>query len=138
MASKLHSQFAHPSAEKLIKLISAAGMGDDLALIKAIKDVTYKCDICRSYRKSAAKPIVSMPLANEFNEVVAMDLKFYRGKIILHLIDHVSRFSAAAIVSSKKPNEIIAKIFQVWISVFGPSKRFLHDNGGEFLGFIQR
>ena len=133
MASKLHSQFAHPSAEKLIKLISAAGMGDDVALIKAIKDVTYKCDICRSYRKSAAKPIVSMPLANEFNEVVAMDLKFYRGKIILHLIDHVSRFSAAAIVSSKKPNEIIAKIFQVWISVFGPPKRFLHDNGGEFV-----
>ena len=133
VASKLHSQFAHPTPEKLIKLISAAGMGNDIELIKAIKFISRNCDICKSYRKSAVKPIVSMPLASEFNEVVALDLKFYRGKIILHLIDHVSRFSAAAVVRSKKPSEIIAKIFQCWISVFGPPKRFLHDNGGEFV-----
>ena len=133
IASKLHSQFAHPDPEKLIKLVSAAGMGNDLDLIKAIKDISRKCDVCQVYRKSRVKPIVSMPLANQFNEVVALDLKFYKGKIILHLIDHVSRFSAAAVVKSKNPNEIISKKFQCWISVFGPPSRYFHDNGGEFV-----
>ena len=133
MASKLHSQFAHPTPEKLIKLVSAAGLGNDLELINAIKYISRKCGVCSVYRKSSVKPIVSMPLAADFNEVVALDLKFYNGKIILHLIDHVSRFSAAAVVKSKKPNEIIAKIFRCWISLFGPPKRYFHDNGGEFV-----
>ena len=133
IANKLHSQFAHPPSEKLVKLISAAGMGNDVSLIKAIKDVSKNCDICKVYKRPAAKPIVGMPLANDFNEVVAMDLKFFHGKIILHLIDHVSRFSAAAIIPSKQANEIISKIFKIWISVFGPPKRFLSDNGGEFV-----
>ena len=125
IASKLHSQFAHPSPEKLVKLVASAGMGNDIELIRAIKYISKKCDVCASYRKSAIKPIVSMPLANDFNEVVALDLKFYKGKIVLHLIDHLSRFSAAAVVKSKKPNEIIAKVFQCWISIF--------DNRGEFV-----
>ena len=40
MASKLHSQFAHPPSDKLVKLVSSAGLGGDLELIKAIKEVS--------------------------------------------------------------------------------------------------
>ena len=133
MANKLHSQFAHPTPEKLIKLVSSAGRGNDMDLIKAIKEVSQSCDVCKIYKKPSPRPAVGMPLASDFNEVVALDLKFFRGNIILHLIDHVSRFSAACIVKSKKPNEIIDAIFRIWISVFGPPKRFLSDNGGEFV-----
>ena len=133
IATKLHSQFAHPTSDKLIKLISSAGLGNDLSLIKAIKEVSQSCDVCKIYKKPSPRPAVGMPLANDFNEVVALDLKFFHGNIILHLIDHVSRFSAAAIVKSKKPNDILDAIFKVWISVFGPPKRFLSDNGGEFV-----
>ena len=65
------------------------------------------------YKRPAAKPIVGMPLANDFNEVVALNLKFFHGKNILHLIGHVSRFSAAAIIHSKQANEIISKILKI-------------------------
>ena len=47
------------------------------------------------------KPVIATSLAAEFNEVVAMDIKVFRN-YILHLIDHVTRFSAAAIVKSKE------------------------------------
>ena len=57
---------------------------------------------------------------------------FNHGFIILNLIDHVSRFSAAAIVKSKKPENIIEKIFETWIKIFGPPKKFFSDNGREF------
>ena len=132
MASKLHSQFSHPSVNKLIKLVSSAGMGDDTQLLDEIRKVSNSCKICQEYRRPSPRPVIGMPLATEFNEVVAMDLKKFQGRWILHLIDHLSRFSAACFLQSKNPEEVIDKIFQIWISIFGPPKRFLSDNGGEF------
>ena len=131
-ARKLHCQFSHPHVNKLLDLINKAGLGNDGELIKQVKEVSRTCQICKQYRRPSALPAVGMPMASEFNEVVAMDIKFLNGKMILHLIDHLTRYSAAAILSSKKPEEIINKIFQIWISVFGPPSKFFSDNGGEF------
>ena len=39
-------------------------------------------------QKTPPQPIVGLPLATKFKECVAMDLKFYKGKILLHFIDH--------------------------------------------------
>ena len=133
IAEKLHSQFAHPSAKRLIKLVESAGKGGDTQLIKEIHNISNNCQICKEYRRPSPRPVVGLPLASEFNEVVAMDLKMFEGKWILHLIDHLSRFSAASFINSKNPEEIIQKIFEIWISVFGPPQRFLSDNGGEFI-----
>ena len=99
VAKKLHNQFVHPPSDRLIKLVSSAGLGEDLELISAIKKVSQSCKICAEYRRPASKPTVGMPLATSFNQVVAMDLKNFNGMWILHLIDHVSRYSAASYVS---------------------------------------
>ena len=45
--------------------------------------------------------MVTVSPAEEFNEVVAMDLKIFESSLISNLVDHVTRFSAAAIVKSK-------------------------------------
>ena len=130
IAKKLHSQFSYPPPEKLIKLVSNAGMNDE-DLKDAISEVSEKCEICKVYHKPGFKPVVSMSLAEEFNEVVAMDLKIFESNIILHLLDHVTRFSAAAVVKSKDRNEIIKNLFHAWISIFGAPSKFYSDNGGE-------
>ena len=132
IANKLHHQFSHPEVGKLIQLVKNAGMGHDTELISNIKEVSASCKICLEYKKPSPRPVVGLPLATTFNEVVAMDLKMIDGHWVLHLIDHVSRFSAASFVSSKKPEEIIQKIFEIWITVFGPPSKFFSDNGGEF------
>ena len=62
--------------------------------------------------------MVSVSLAGEFTEVEAMDLKIFESSIILHLVDHVTRFSAAAVVKSKVRYEIINHLFCTWISIF--------------------
>ena len=67
-------------------------------------------------------------MASTFNECVAMDLKFYDGKIILHMVDHVSRLSSGSRVSSKDPNVIIKSIFRNWIAIYGAPHKFLSDN----------
>ena len=64
-----------------------------------------------------------------------MDFKrwSYGEKIwLLHLVDHLTRYSASCVIRSKKKEVIVEVIFKIWISVFGNAQTFLVDNGGEF------
>ncbi|MEL7342919.1 MAG: hypothetical protein AAGM67_20720, partial [Bacteroidota bacterium] len=131
MALKLHSQFGHAGKDKLMRLIRRAGRGDDKDLVKNLELVEKECTICMQYAKPGPRPVVGLPHATQFNQTVAMDLFFFQGKPVLHLIDHLTRFSAARICNSKKPRDIINAICDSWISIFGPPRKFLSDNGGE-------
>ena len=75
---------------------------------------------------------MGLPMATEFLESVAMDLKVYNGTNILHMIDLCTRLSAAAVMPNKKPDTVIKHILQSWIAVYGSTNKFLVDNGGEF------
>ena len=130
-ALKLHRQFAHPSAERLLKLVKAAGNGDKV-LENEIKEVSRKCKICKVYKKAPSRPVVGMSLGSDFNDCVAMDLKQYQNIYLLHVIDHVTRLSACAPIRDKKPETIIRELFRIWIGIYGCPKRFISDNGGEF------
>ena len=133
IARKLHQQFAHPSAKRLIDLIKTSGC-DDNELFKAIQNVSQICDTCKRYKKAPPKPSVTFPLATQFNETVALDLKIYENNktYFLHVIDHATRFSAAAVITSKKKEIIVDQFFKIWIAVFGTPQKVLSDNGGEF------
>lgn len=133
VAKKLHQQLSHPVADRLIKYVKTAGVEND-ALIEAIKEVGSHCDTCKIYKKSNPRPAVTLPLASEFNQTVAMDLKTYKNNEIyfMHIIDHATRFSAASVIRSKKREVIIDKFFKHWIAIFGSPRTVLSDNGGEF------
>ena len=57
-----------------------------------------------------------------------MDSKFYKGRILLHLIDHATKLSVSNFVKSKKP-EVILKS---WIQIFDAPEKYLTDNSREF------
>ena len=60
-----------------------------------------------------------------------MDLKRWRDNIwILHLIDSFSRYS---FVRNKKPETIVNGIFEYRVRFLGVPKKFLTNNGGEFV-----
>ena len=103
IAKKLHSQFLHPLPKKSVKPVSNVGMNDG-HLKDTISEVSEKFEICKVYCKPGFKPVVSMSLAEEFNEVLAMNLKIFTSSIILHLGDHVTRFPAAAVMKLKGRN----------------------------------
>ena len=134
IAKKLHRQFAHPSKEKLCQLIKLAGdpWNNNTNLLDAIDTVTSACQVCQKFQKTPPRPIVGLPMATQFLETVAMDIKFYDGKPILHLIDMCTRLSAAAVMQNKQPETVIRTILRIWISVYGATEKFLVDNGGEF------
>ena len=133
-AIKLHQQFAHPPSNKLLKLLESAGSpwNQDEDLKTAIKKIDKNCKTCQVFKRPPPRPVTGLPMASTFQECVAMDLKFYKTHILLHLIDHATRLSASSVIPSKKPETIIQHIFKIWISVYGSAEKFLSDNGGEF------
>ena len=136
IADKLHRQFCHCSADRLSRLVRSSNMwGHDREkqIIESIIEVSNACNVCKRFKRAPAVPVVSLPLASDFNEVVAMDLiVLANGKYVLHLIDMFTRFSAACVRSSKKKDVIADAIMKIWISYFGRPSKFLADNGGEF------
>ena len=133
VATKLHRQFAHPPSDRLIRLLNRSEHKDNQELKVEIKNVTDTCDICRRFKRTPSRPVVSLPLSSEFNELVAMDIKFYQGVPLLHLIDSCTRYSVAAVLKSKQSKEVIDSIFKFWISIFGRPQKIITDNGGEFV-----
>ena len=87
IALKLHRQFAHPSQEKLLQLIKNAGepwFGNQ-NLVEEIKNVSNNCPTRKKCKKVPPRPVVGLPMTTEFQEMVAVDFKFYDSKILLHL-----------------------------------------------------
>ena len=134
IADKIHRQFAHAPADKLIRLLNNAGSPwcEDKELNDQLKSTVRECKTCKLYKKPLPTPVVAMPLASWFQQTVAIDLKFYWGKIILHLIDHVTRLSAAVQIPSKHPKAIIKAIFSNWVCMVQPTN-FFTIYGGEFV-----
>ena len=56
-----------------------------------------------------------MPMARRFNEKIAIDLKSWKGKYILHMIDMFTRLSVSVFINSKFPPVVVEKIIQHWI-----------------------
>ena len=134
IAEKLHRQFAHASKEKLFQLVKLASQPwkHNTNLLHAIENVNTSCQVCQKFQKAPSKPVVDLPMATRFLEAVTLDLKFFEGKPILHLIDLCTKLSAASVVPNKNPETVIRSILQIWISVYGSTDKFLVDNGREF------
>ena len=132
LALKLHRQFAHPPPERIIKLINQSHLSNDTSLKEAVHEVSRSCEICLRYKSPPPRPSVGLPRASRFNERVAMDIKFYNGAPLLHLIDMCTRFSMSSEIKNKSAVTIIEQIFKSWISLFGPPEGFMSDNGTEF------
>ena len=71
-------------------------------------------------------------MVTSFQECIVIWLKFYKGKILLHLIDHATRLSVSSFVKSKEPEVILKAIFKPWIQIYAAPEKVLTDNSREF------
>lgn len=61
-----------------------------------------------------------------------MDLKQYKGRWILHMIDMWSRYTISVFIDRKKTSCVIDALMKNWVGVFGIMESLMTDNGGEF------
>ena len=126
---KLHRQFAYPTAANLRILLQNSGVFDD-RMADCLAEVMRQCRVYHVIRKTPSRPVVALPRATEFNDLVAMDLKYWSENVyFLHLIDVFTRFSLATIVTSKKPEMIVHSVVKMWLGTgLRSPRKFLVDN----------
>ena len=88
---------------------------------------------CKEYARLSQVPVAGLPHASNFNKTVEIDLKIFKGTIILHMTDHLTRFSSAFVCKLKEPQIIIDGMCKAWIVIFGSPEMSITDNGGEFV-----
>ena len=74
-------------------------------------EIEQKCNLCKTYAKTPPRLVVSMPMAKEFNEIVAMDLKLY-------MIDMWSRYTDSVFIHRKRPCDVIDAMMKNWVRNF--------------------
>ena len=81
--TKLHQSFAHFSIDKLLALIGNSGKqwSENNDLKREVRNVTENCSVHKIYKKHPLGPVVSLSLADQFQQMIAMDLKEYHGRI---------------------------------------------------------
>ena len=135
---KVHRYFGHRSGRKIWEIFAKAGHLRNKK--KAVLELLDKCKVCSTTRKTPPRPKIGMPVANNFNEIIGLDLKVLdkSGEYILWMVDMFSKVIKGKHIKNKDPETIVAGIIESWIIGDGlgpghPSKAFYSDNGGEFL-----
>ena len=129
---KLHRQFGHPSNDKLRKLLEDAQVWEK-SYARFLDEIHSKCKVCKEYSHTPPRPVVSLPMAHFFNDVVSMDLKHWHdGLWILYIVDLFTRYTMGHLITRKKPEVIVETLIKRWISIFGVMGKIHTDNGGEF------
>ena len=104
---KVHKQLAHPVSHRLKSMLRGAGVRDH-KLLDLVDIVTNECGTCKQFSRPPACPLVGLPTAHEFNQVVATDFKVFKpGLYFLHIIDHATRFSQGVVIRNKRKETIV-------------------------------
>ena len=132
---KLHAQFGHKSKQAFVNLLKAADKWEE-NYSKIIDSIIDGCEGCVLKRKTPDRPIVAMSMANDFNQILSVDLKIWKDKYILYMIDVFTRFTVGEIIKNKQPETIVQTIMRNWIKYFGIMGGIISDNGGEFTSHL--
>ena len=128
---KLHKQFGHRPKKCFVNLLKGAKVWEP-RMDKILDGIIDGCEACILRKRSPDRPAVAMPMASDFNEKVAIDLKKWKSGHILYMIDMYSRLTQAAFIPNKVPDQVVAAILVKWVANYGVPKAILNDNGGEF------
>ena len=100
-----------------------------------------KCKTCPLFSTTPPRPVVSLPIACEFNEVLTMDLKEVKGlqyKYILNKIDGFTRMTMSVFMEDKKADTVIHHFMKNQVTAHGRLKKIWSDVGGEFNNDMMR
>ena len=105
---KLHRLFAHPSADKLYKLLKRAGREHvTTETLKTLKKLQQRFKTCQ--RVANAPSHFKVSLGNEdtrFNRRVFIDIVYIDGREVLHVVDEATHMSAVGFISKRDTDSI--------------------------------
>ena len=129
---KLHTQYGHCSAARLIGLLRDQGV-TDAEVFRAVTAETTACDACRRDGPRPPHPLVAIPKSLPFSDTVAVDLAFLPPLgLFLDMVDLGTRFSKAVALANKETATVTWALLFGWLSNHGAPRAILADSGAEF------
>ena len=132
--TKIHRQFGHRSKHQFVTILKEAGKWQE-KFSKMIDKIMERCEGCIMRLRTPDRPAVAAPLANDFGQVLGVDLKVWdknKGIYIFYMIDIFTRYQMAAVIKSKEPEQIVKTFTTKWLPIFGTVNKIISDNGTEF------
>ena len=106
---KLHRQFGHPREEVMETLLKEVKSWSP-KVKEIVGKIHSRCKTCKLFSPTPPRPVVSLPAASDFNEVLTLDLKEVKVesyKYIFHMIDGFTRLTVSVFLRNKKPETIV-------------------------------
>ena len=86
----LHRAWNHKSAENMLNYYRKSNAEDMKGLTKSVEEVIKRCHVCQVHTKSFSVPKVSPMIPKRINDVLMIDLKFFRGIPVLWIMATLS------------------------------------------------
>ncbi len=131
MLDKIHRQFGHRPKRVFVELLKSAGQWQE-SFDSMIEKILNSCEGCHIRMRNPPRPAVALAMADDFNQLLSMDIKIYKDKNILYLIDTFTRYTIGTVLKSKEPEQVIRALMEKWIRYFQKPKEIITDCGGEF------
>eukprot|EP00971_Amphidinium_carterae_P325020 6455085-Amphidinium_carterae.1 len=134
--AKCHDKMGHPHQAQFLRILRTAGASSKVLTLA--KDL--RCSVCSQHgtpvphRQSAVLPCMS------FNQVVGVDLFFVLGPDghgqvpVLSMICWGTLFQICVLLKDKTARRVRKAYRRNWLRVFGPPRKLVSDQGGEFTG----
>ena len=132
---KLHRHFAHPSAEKLYKLLRKARPEDtNQETLKTLEDLVKRCGPCQRIQSAPNRFRVLLGAEElRFNEEIYMDIMYIENNPVLHFVDAATNFSAARYPADVSTKTVWATFADCWALLYtGMPNRIRVDRGSCF------
>ena len=84
----------------------------DCNMEKEIRSVTESCEVCIKHKRPPPRPVVSVQMAEKFNEVISMDLKQVQQHLFLVIVDLATRYCVASVIANKSAKTVVGSLFR--------------------------
>ncbi|OSX79162.1 hypothetical protein BU14_0085s0013 [Porphyra umbilicalis] len=133
---RIHRHLSHPHPDRLVAVLRQAGNPHATAETRAQLDALTKA--CQVFQRLVQAPsrfrVVLLPDDIVFNRLILIDIMYLDGKPVLHVIDKVTLFSAAAFLSGEIVEAVWWTYARIWAHAYaGHPERMRTDQGPQFV-----
>ena len=138
---KIAHDYGHYATESTVDRIESDGY-TWFKIYEDVKEYVSKCIRCHKFNSMTKfnAPAQALPVKGIFDRIgidlvlgLPLTVDGYKG--ILVITEYLSKFPYAVPIRSKTADEIAEKLW-TYISIFGPAKEIISDNGSEFINKV--
>jgi len=105
---RAHQQLGHPTSERLLRTLEICSNNRLPSNIRSqLANLQQQCSTCHTHARPSSHMKASLPLANDFNDILSIDIMYINKSIILKMVDLYTHLTIAHILRDKSAEEVI-------------------------------